>query len=315
MANPARRHTLPVHGLHKFNRCRGQSILLLMIALPVFAGVAALATDVFSFYFNWYALQTGVDAAVLSGANYLPDYPSQAISTAKNYASSNGIQSAEISSTTAGTGNTTLSMTASRTVPYYFAKVLGLTSGKVSASATAQITSIGAAQGAVPLGIDYRTSYTYGQTVTLHQGQIGPGNWGALNLGGTGTSNYVSNIENGYSGTIKVGDILVTDPGNNPSNTQAAVNYRISQGQSQDPGGTFASHDLSDPRVMLVPMVDFSDVQGSSQVPVDGFAEVWIVDVSEQGVITTYFIEQTASGSQPNTAVQGFGAYASVLIQ
>lgn len=293
----------------------GQSIVLLTVALPVLAGLAALATDIFSFYFNWYELQTGVDAAVLSGTNYLPDYSSQAIASAQQYANSNGIKNTEIVSITTGAGNTTLSMTVSRQVSYYFAKALGLTSGMVSASATAQITSVGSAQGVVPLGIDYRTTYSYGQTVTLHQGQVGPGNWGALNLGGTGTANYISNIENGYSGTINVGDMINTDPGNDPSNTRTAVNFRISQSQTVDPGGTLADHTLDDPRVMLVPMVNFSGVNGSSQVPVQGFAEVWIVSVSNQGVITTYFIEQTASGSQPNTAVQAFGAYASILIK
>jgi len=89
----------------------------------------------------------------------------------------------------------------------------------------------------------------------------------------------------------------------------------ISEGQSVDPGGTFASHTPTDPRVLIVPMVDYSSINGSSQVPVKGFAALWLVSVNSQNDIRTYFINQVAPGSTPNTMVQNFGAYKAVLIQ
>ncbi len=289
--------------------------MLLASALPVLIGISALATDVMTYYYNWFAVQRGVDAAVLSAANYLPNYPSQAISTAQSYATANGIQPTEIASVTTGNANSTISMTANRTVPMYLARIFGISSGNLSASATAQITTVGAVQGLEPLGVDYRTQYTYGQTLYLHHGMIGPGNWGELALGGPGTCIYTDNLQNGYSGIVQTGDWISTETGDDPYNTQSGVNYRINEGLQTDPGGTLANHTLTDPRVFLVPMVDFSGINGNSQVPVKGFAEVWIDGVANDGTITATFIEQTTPSSQPNTAVQGYGAYASILVQ
>jgi hypothetical protein len=206
-------------------------------------------------------------------------------------------------------------MTVDRTVPYYFARVLGLTTGAISVFARATAETIGTAGGAMPFGIAYQTNYSAGQTVTLMPGQVGAGNWSALALGGTGASIYLQDIENGYSGTISAGGLVTTETGVINGPTQQGINYRIDEGLNVDPTGSYADHTLTDPRAVVVPMVDFSSINGQSQVPVEGFAELWLASVDGSANITTYFIGQVAANSQPSATASNFGAYTSVLTQ
>jgi hypothetical protein len=185
----------------------------------------------------------------------------------------------------------------------------------VSAQATAQIKTIGTATGVTPIGVDYRTAYTSGQVVTLMEGQVGPGNWGPLALGGTGASNLEQNIEYGYKASVSAGDFVNTETGIAAGPIRTAFDYLLSEGESVDSGGTFGSHTPTDPRVLIVPMVDFSNINGQSQVPVKGFAALWLVSVDSKNDIVTYFIDQVAPGSIPNGSVSNFGAYQVVLVQ
>jgi hypothetical protein len=244
---------------------RAQIAVVLALLLPVLVGSIAMSADVGVLYFNWQILQAAADSGAVAGAAYLPSNPSQAISTANGYATTNGAVSAEIMSTTVSAGDTSLNIQIKRNIPYSFALLLGLATGSVSVQATAQIQTIGATTGVTPIGIDYRQSYSSGQVVTLMQGQVGPGNWGPLGLGGTGASNLSQNIEYGYPGSISVGDLLTTATGMATGPIRSAFNFVINEGQSVDPGGTFASHTPTDPRVLIVPMVDFSSINGSSQ--------------------------------------------------
>lgn len=301
--------------MRNFRKSHGQAIPILALAMGVLVGAASLATDIGSYYYAWYRIQQGADAAVLSGGSWLPAYPDLALSTATTYANSNGISSSEIVSTAVASDNQSLTMSVQRNVNFTFARVLGISSATVAASATAQVLGVGKADGAAPFGIDYNTPRVKGQLVTLHQG-FAPGNWDPLALGGDGASTYLNNVENGYSGTVSIGDSLQVEPGNMQGPTQTGVNYRISEGESLDPSGTFADHQLNDPRVILVPMVDFSGVNGrSSTVPVKGFAELWIDSIGGSGTISAYFIDQTAAGTQAQAGVDSFGTYKPVLTQ
>jgi hypothetical protein len=128
------------------------------------------------------------------------------------------------------------------------------------------------------------------------EGQVGPGNWGPLALGGTGASTFESNVENGYFGKVGIGDLLNTETGLMAGPTKIAFDARLSAGETQDPGGTYANHTLTDPRAVTVPMVDFANINGKSQVPVIGFAELWLVGMDKKENITTYFIKQVVDG-------------------
>jgi Flp pilus assembly protein TadG len=303
---------------------RGQIVVLVSLVLPVLLGAIALGTDVAIFYFNWAQLQKAADAAVIAGANYLPSNPSLAQQTTDQYAEMNGIASSEIVATTVASDNLSIQIQAKRTVPYYFARVLGLSTGAVAVKATAGLQASNSASGLVPIGLQYNTPLTTYQTVTLKlapaQGSVGPGNWEPLAMGYTpnadpGGANYKANLENGYDSTINIGDQIYTETGNLVGPTQQGINYRLSQGSTTDSGGTATNHTLNDPRVIEIPLVNFSDINGSSQVPVMGFAELWISSVDGAGNITAEFINQVSAQNTPSSSAPQYGAFSVVLMQ
>lgn len=309
-------------------RSRGQAILIVVLALPAIIGCLTLVMDVGNLYYNKVWMQTAMDSGVLAGAMYLPSYPDQAKSTAVQYAIDNGLKSSEIVSVSVTPDMKAVTMSSVRSIPCLFCAVLGesnvyaqstSTSGTTSsgtgihAAATAAIQAIRSATGVVPIGVDYRTDLSFGSEVTLKQGQVGPGNWGPLALGSTGASEYQTNIEYGYPGLMTVGDWPQTEPGDVVGPTDAGIGYRISTGQNEYSTGTFQNHALADPRVMVVPLVDFSDINGSSDVPLKGFAVMWIVNVTGNGTITCYFIQQSIPNAIPDPGAASTGATTPVL--
>ncbi|MGH7947881.1 MAG: hypothetical protein ACREQF_01465, partial [Candidatus Binataceae bacterium] len=61
-------------------------------------------------------------------------------------------------------------------------------------------------------------------------------------------------------------------------------------------------------------MVDFGGINGHSEVPVRGFAVLWLSSVASSGkAITAYFIQQTVPGSEPGSGGTNFGAFRVVL--
>ena len=125
-----------------FAYSKGQMFVLYALAATALLGCVAMGTDVAIMYFNWASMQRAVDAAALAGANYLPEDTSTAASKATSYGQLNGLTASEIATPTFnGPTNDTITVSASRTVQYNFARVLGMTSQLIQVSATAQIPS------------------------------------------------------------------------------------------------------------------------------------------------------------------------------
>ena len=308
---------------------KGQALVVVIAAIPVVLGSLTLVVDVGNWCFNKVQIQTASDSAVLAGGLYLPSYPTQAVSVAHQYANSNGILDSEITSIQVTPDNKEVTLSVSRALPCYLCAILGESaahaqvsgggtggsSGNLRATATSGIVPIRAAAGVVPIAVDYRTSLNFGQQVILKQGQVGAGNWGPLALGTDGADPYRTNIEYGYSGVLAVNDWLDTETGNVVGPTQQGTTYRINGGLTNYPSGTFQLHDLNDPRVMLIPLVDFSGINGKSQVPLKGFAMMWIVSVDQQGNITCYFVQQSIPQGVPDSSGTNSGATTPVLLR
>ena len=308
---------------------KGQALIVVIAAIPAVLGALTLVVDVGNAYFNKLEMQTASDSAVLAGGLYLPSEPSEAISFARQIANTNGLSNSDITSITVTPDDKEVIISASRSLPCYLCAVLGESQAHAQAvsggspgpgaglntTATSGIVPIRAAAGVVPIGVDYRTSLNYGQKVVLKQGQVGAGNWGPLALGASGADTYRTNIENGYSGVVTVGDSLNTETGNVVGPTGQAFNYRLSIGTTNFPSGTFQTHDLNDPRVMLIPLVDFSNINGNSQVPLKGFAMMWTVSEDQQGNITCYFVQQSIPQGVPDSSASNTGATTPILLQ
>jgi Flp pilus assembly protein TadG len=75
---------------------QGQALVIVIAAIPAILGSLTLVIDVGNAYFNKLEMQTASDSAVLAGGLYLPSYPDQAISFARQFANSNGLSNSEI---------------------------------------------------------------------------------------------------------------------------------------------------------------------------------------------------------------------------
>src|SRR5207253_2812412 len=104
---------------------RGQIAVVFTFSIVALLGIMALGTDLSVSYQQWAILQKAADAAALAGANYLPEQPALAQSTATNYAVLNGLKTTEVATTVSG-DNLQIAVNTSRSVPYYFGAVLGL---------------------------------------------------------------------------------------------------------------------------------------------------------------------------------------------
>ena len=90
--------------------------------------------------------------------------------------------------------------------------------------------------------------------------------------------------------------MLSTEPGAKVGPIGQGVSDRVAAGMPRTPAGTWSSHTLSDARVTVVPVVNWSGCNGNCSVPVIGFAEVWISGTSGAD-ITAVFIRQVAAGT------------------
>lgn len=307
--------------LSNFRGPSGQMVVVYALAIIGTLAGLAFGTDIAVMYANWESLQKAVDAAALAGANYLPEQPSKASTTAINYATANGLTSSEVGTPAVTNSNQEITVSANRTVPYYFARVLGLTTHVVSATASAEVPAtscIGCGitsptygtttgqYGLVPIGLQSSTSYSYNTAVQLayngtsSAGQWGPGNWGYLQLGSPGGMTLRQNIADGYSGPLQVNNWVNSQTGLQIGNGGNGLQDRIDAGVASDPSGTFSSHTLTDPRVIFVPMVDWNSPNGTSGVQIVGFASLWLDSVNGTQ-ISAHFISQVAPESLPNT--------------
>lgn len=111
------------------------------LALVVLMGFAAITIDLGMVSIQKGRLQNAIDAAALAAAQSLPD-TTAALAEANKYVQLNGFSPCDIS-VSFSDSNYRVKITATKEIPYTFAKVLGLTEATVSdiASAKKEITS------------------------------------------------------------------------------------------------------------------------------------------------------------------------------
>ncbi len=208
-------------------RRSGQTLALMVIALPAFIGAMGLAMDVGNLYWNHRKLQVADDASVLAGAFCLPD-PSlcSPVATASGYATGsaalglagNSIAPSEIvAGPTVGTwtdGLPDITMTLRRNVSFTFARLVGIDSAPVQVKATAEVGVPNEVFDGFPIGLQCcagqdgcpssgasGTICPYGVgasptplTFASNDGTTGiswsdaPGNWSPVDAGTGGTS-------------------------------------------------------------------------------------------------------------------------------
>ncbi len=266
--------------LHIMKRQEGTATILVTIAITALLGFTALVTDVGIMYINRHQLINAVDAAALAGIQDLPNDATNAVNTANLYAQENGVDVANLTVTVEN--NNKITVKVQREAALFFAKLLGHQKKDVSAEATALVASVTSVTGAVPFGIE-RQEFVYGQLYTLKEGggDGSNGNYGAIALGGTGSSNYEERLKYGYNEKLTVGSWIPTETGNMSNPTIRGVQYRINE-CSHCPYCTYDHFVRGCPRYMLIPVIDYFD-NGRSDVQIVGFAAFFIESVGGTG--------------------------------
>ena len=312
----------------RFGYAKGQIAVLFTLIMATLLGVISLCSDVGVLYYDSIQLQKSADAAALAGAGYfgpnIPPMPncnwsagsSSAQDAACDYVMNNGIakryivniNSPAVGVATVPAGAQSVQVQLKRTdVPVFFGRLIGLT----NLVATGNATAIGPmpiqtlTRGLFPIGVQYPATMSYGTSYTLSEkssGQFGPGNWGWLNLPqcspvgsappmvyhGGGVPNLTANITNGSTCAYSIGDTITPETGAKGNSTQPAnaVDARI--GSGGPPPSDSNQISISDPQLVIVPMVDWNSNNGqSTTVPVKGFAAFWLTSLTGQGASIT----------------------------
>jgi Flp pilus assembly protein TadG len=319
----------------------GQSIALMAIVLPAFLGALGLAMDVGTLYFTKYRLQTAVDSAALAGATCIAYSTSAscgagASTVATNYASGNGIGSTELTpnpvaspttdATYCTTWNCKVTVSATRTVPFHFARLVGVPTGTVDVTGAAiggSINTVSQSPNLLPIGLQYNTIGTFspGASIGLvyQSATVGtPGDWGWLSYDPTGAKAVVTQIQNGYTGTVTqqngtldcsnpANQVYCTtpQPGGGTSEFSAVNSYRDASSVAACSGYTWAKHPDNSPCAVTITLVDWTKMSCSGggrcgMIPVLGFAEMWITGVTTGSAgtknITAVWITDTVPG-------------------
>ena len=298
---------------------RGQALVLTVVLAVSLLGMAALVLDVGSWYRAKRQLQSTADAAALAGAQALPSAPGNATSLAQQYATKNtpDLATNDVSVSSNIVPNDRVSVHVTRPSPGFFAKLFGINSVQVGATATAQTEGMSAAKYVAPIAVKNTHPMLssngcpcFGQAneTTIPVGSTGaPGAFALVNLmnsqGTSGASTLANWIENGFQDYLPIGGYF-SDPGVkfNSSQIQDALTQRI---------GT----------ELLFPVYDTLTGQGSNaEYHVIGWVGFHLESIDahgNNGTLTGYFTEviwdglsaTTPSGGGPN-----FGAHTVQLV-
>jgi hypothetical protein len=270
---------------------------MVVVCLVSLLGMCALVLDLGYAFVLKRKAQGAADATALSAVQFLPD--TSAAGTAfttyatTNFPASVGTLTPTWSSTYSS--NDTVTATATATAPSFFGKVLGFSGYTARATATAWAGSYtGWGLNLAPWTIDRASAHVdFGQKVTFKvppQGQVSPGNFGAVRLPtvgggcalGNGTSNYRSMIDGSdHSCLVSVGDTLQSQTGDMGNNSETALKNRgaVENFDWQSvvtvlSNGTDEITDYKNPNVIVIPVVNaFSN--GATTFTVTTFA--WFV--------------------------------------
>lgn len=295
---------------------KGSVIVLVALGITVLIGITALVIDGGSLFLERSRMQKAIDAAVLAGAQELPARPDSAKQTAMDIAEKNGIASSELAISFEN-GNTIIRASAERTKRLSFAGALGFSSSLVDAVAAVKLQPITSAMGAIPLGVDSSRHLSYGDPVVMKAGEATVGNFGALVLSGPGANLYETDLQNGFTNTLSVGDVLDTQTGNIAGPTVKAIEDRFNE-CPYDGTAAYYDYPAGCPRVVLVPV--YKPITSSNQIKqiqVVGFASFFIESVAstnEGAQIVGRFIQTSYSGDS-SSANSDFGTYGYKLIE
>ncbi len=250
-------------------------MILVSLALTALLAATGLVIDGGKLYMTQSHLQKTANASALSGAQKL--LTSEAATTTivkETLYHHEELPSLEQVSF----GQLRVKVDLEKQVPLSFSGLIGNDSSTVTVDATAGLGTMGAATGAVPLGIDRSFNLEYYKEYELKTDTTGSdtGWFGILALGGPGAATYYDNFINGYQHEIQIGNVIDTETGNVAGKTREAINERI----NNCPYSMEQAIDKNCSRIILVPVYEPYNVQSNQikQVKITGFAYFYITE-------------------------------------
>ncbi len=298
--------------LKTINNKKGNISVIMCVALIALLAITAYAVDIGQVYIEKQRLSNGIDAAALAAALELPADRNAAYAVAEEYLIENNVDPSEVEIIIAE-DNRSIELIANRNVNHLFARVVGINASQVDATNKVIIAPLRAAKGGIrPFAVE-DFSYEYGDQVVLKEGAGDGyhGNYGAVALGGSGTSTLRYNVINGYGGIVRIGDIINTEPGN-----MASINTTIKNVVEADPS-SFEDFERGSPRIWVIPLVDSLIVSGREGVLVTGFGEFYVENVKNNAgktEITGRFVRFVGNG-EVDVTLEDKGAYGAKLVK
>lgn len=296
--------------MRKFNN-KGNVAIILCLLITALFGFSAYVIDIGTVYIEKAKLSNAIDSAALAGVLELPNDASKAISVAQQYLQSNNVNAGE-ATITIGDNNKSIQINAVRNIKHIFAPIIGINSSNITAETKAMIGPLkSVSTGIRPFAVQ-TYNFSYGSLVILKQGAGSGynGNYGVVALGGTGASVYKANGLYGYCGTISVGDLIYTEPGNMTGATNQIENYINSE------NSTFDNFQRDSIRLWTLPLVNTLQVNGSKQIQVTGFGEFYVESVNNKSgkmEISGRFIKYVTNGNF-DISINDTGAYSAKLV-
>jgi Flp pilus assembly protein TadG len=297
---------------------RGQAFFFVVVTMAVLGGMAAIAVDLGSYSADRRDLQNAADAIALAAAQDLPD-GSDATAAANQWAAKNGIDLSEMSATIIPQNlpsepNPRVQVDLARDHDFTFARLIGITSAEVSASASAVRTSPGGGGGLMPWSVlaSAKSEADAGDPVVLKYDSqnVENGNFDSLRLDGNGANVYENTVKFGSANTfcaVSAPDCdaphqVPSGPGNIIGPTEDGADYRIDNTENacdtweevvnENVDGTHSLTTGCNPfgqggnpnslRIVVVPVID-SLCNGSCTVTITEFALFFLEGYGDGG--------------------------------
>lgn len=210
------------------DRERGAISMLAAVALVPITAVTAVGVDAGRVFVERQRVQTAAEAAALASASEWSRTGSSCGSTPQSFVVSNaGADTASSCSTTGTRYGGVVTVTASKGVGAVFSSIIGRSSTDVASTASVRIGPAASVTGLRPTAMcenspalaSWRSS-GYSSTQQFTVGLSGecagvPGNWGVLDFdgGSNRTTDLQLWIDQGWNGTLSVGQEVYGDPG------------------------------------------------------------------------------------------------------
>jgi hypothetical protein len=283
---------------------KGSIEIIVMLGMVGLLMSLSIVVDVGNSIVRRVKLENALEAASIAGAYHLIESEQNAINAAKEYLTLNG-EDADSALITISDDSKAIQVESTIEVNNFISRIVGINSNMINAKSKAMIGPIKSiSNGVRPLGVEL-FPYSYGQAVVLKEdaGDGIYGNYGSVALGGTGASVYTDNLLYGYDGTIEIGQLIPTEPGNKTSAVNQLKNYL-----KQFPE-TFENFEKDSNKLWVLPLVENYNPKGRDDLKVVGFAKFFIEDIkndSGNGEITGRFVEFVDSGViDPNLDITG----------